>query len=153
MKKVYQLVLIIMVLVFMDQTSKFWALNYWPEFDGNSFYQSGCTTAVGRMLNHRDQLFGWFTSLFGIYLIALFWTSRIPMPILALWTAGGLSNLMEMMFRGYVVDFLVLRWGNGAIIGNIADCYIVIAIIALAVSAPFLKWKDLVIGSRFDIKY
>lgn len=55
-----------------------------------------------------------------------------PLRILCvLLSAGAVGNIIDRLWRGYVVDFLYFKWINFPIF-NVADCYVVMAVISLA---------------------
>lgn len=54
--------------------------------------------------------------------------------------AGGCSNLLDRIFRGYVVDFININELFQFAIFNVADMFIVVGICGLAIS--FLAHKD-----------
>lgn len=58
--------------------------------------------------------------------------------------AGGISNLLDRVFRGFVVDFINVNDFINFAIFNIADIYIVVGIIGLACCMIFKgdkEWK------------
>ena len=53
---------------------------------------------------------------------------------------GGICNLIDRVFKGYVVDFIDLRIINYPVF-NIADCFVVIGAVLLCVYILFSKEK------------
>lgn len=53
---------------------------------------------------------------------------------------GGIGNLIDRVFKGYVVDFIDLRIINYPVF-NIADCFVVIGAVLLCVYILFSKEK------------
>ena len=51
--------------------------------------------------------------------------------------AGGVGNLIDRIFRGYVVDFISVTW-IGFPIFNIADCCVVIGAVLLLIFFFFI---------------
>ena len=64
------------------------------------------------------------------------------MLILSLVLAGGFSNLIDRLFRGYVVDFINLFPNAKFPIFNIADIFIIIGWILLAFIFAINTWRD-----------
>lgn len=57
---------------------------------------------------------------------------------------GGLGNIIDRIFRGFVVDMIHLDFMNFPVF-NVADCFITCGCIALFVSLAFFNkemWKD-----------
>lgn len=75
--------------------------------------------------------------LFGFYLII---SKRVRHPLtvagVSLMIAGGVGNLIDRIFRGYVIDYLEVRIFNFAIF-NFADCCVVVGAITLMVAVLF----------------
>ncbi len=55
--------------------------------------------------------------------------------------AGAVGNMIDRMFRGYVVDFLYFKLIDFPIF-NVADCYVVIAAIAAGVLIGFYYTEE-----------
>jgi signal peptidase II len=60
--------------------------------------------------------------------------------LLVLLAAGAVGNLWDRMVRGYVIDFLYFKLINFPIF-NIADCYVVIAAVGIALYLGFYDEK------------
>lgn len=76
--------------------------------------------------------------LFGMYLIVF---KKIQKPMIvysvALMIAGGIGNLIDRIFRGFVIDYIEIRIFRFAIF-NFADCCVVIGAILLLIYTIFL---------------
>ena len=57
--------------------------------------------------------------------------------------AGGVSNLLDRIFRGYVVDFIDVSDLFGFAIFNVADIFIVVGIIGLAICMIFPQFGNI----------
>lgn len=53
-------------------------------------------------------------------------------------TAGGIGNVIDRIFRGYVVDFLYFKLINFPVF-NVADCYVTISLVVLLLYVLFTK--------------
>ena len=56
--------------------------------------------------------------------------------------AGGVSNLLDRVFRGYVVDFININDFINFAIFNVADIFIVVGVIGLAFCMIFKGEKN-----------
>jgi signal peptidase II len=65
------------------------------------------------------------------------WSVSVPLLALILVTAGAVGNYLDRVFRGYVVDFVHLRYWP---VFNVADVYITVGGLVLA-WAVFAKRK------------
>lgn len=100
--------------------------------------------AAFSMLEGNRWLLTFFTSallLVGAYILV---SKKLTHPF-AVWTiaavmGGGAGNLIDRIFRGYVVDYIDVRLINFAVF-NFADCCIVIGTILFAVYILFIH-KD-----------
>lgn len=55
----------------------------------------------------------------------------LPLRLLSVMlVSGAVGNMIDRILRGYVVDFLYFKWINFPVF-NVADCYVVISIIAI----------------------
>ena len=57
--------------------------------------------------------------------------------------AGGVSNLLDRIFRGYVVDFIDVSDLFSFAIFNVADIFIVVGIIGLAICMIFPQFGNI----------
>ena len=86
-----------------------------------------------------------FTSIFiiaGLYLVI---TRKIKRPAL-LWSvnliiAGGLGNLIDRVFRSYVIDYFEVKLFRFAVF-NFADCCIVIGAIIMVILFIFFDKSE-----------
>ena len=95
----------------------------WSMFEGQQWLLIGVTSAMivgllavllsGRFRRHRLAMFG------GILVVA-----------------GGIGNLIDRIFRGYVVDFLRTDFMDFPIF-NVADCFVVVGALLLFVYFVF----------------
>ncbi len=85
-----------------------------------------------------------FTSIVLIVLVLLILFKKIKTPFVV-WTvmlivAGGVGNLIDRIFRGYVIDYIDFRLIGFAIF-NFADCCVVIGTILLLVYLVFFEGR------------
>lgn len=90
----------------------------------------------------------WFliavTAIYVSALLYLLLSKKIKQPFLiwsvALIISGGIGNLIDRIFLGYVVDFIDLRIINFAVF-NFADCCVVIGVIMVFIYVLFLSGR------------
>ena len=93
-----------------------------------------------------------FVALFVALTAAVLWEYfKKPLPFtkferwcIAAVYGGGLGNIIDRIFRGFVVDMIKLEFMDFPIF-NVADCFITCGCIALFVSLAFFNkgfWKD-----------
>lgn len=155
---VYIALAMILVLVGIDQGIKLWAFNVLANADMPiQFIKFGdkeiinlsyCENTGAAFSIFKDQLLFLIiiTSVFiflGIYLIA---SKRIKEPILvislSLIIAGGIGNLIDRIFRRFVIDYIEIKLFRFAVF-NFADCCVVIGAIILAVAYILLENKKI----------
>lgn len=77
--------------------------------------------------------------LIGLYLLI---AKKITRPVyiisISLMIAGGVGNLIDRIFRGYVIDYLEVRLFRFAIF-NFADCCVVMGALLLLISVIFFE--------------
>jgi len=104
--------------------------------------------AFGMLQGHR-----WPILIFGVVLMTVLCWLIFKLPegkkysilqiILTCIIAGGIGNMIDRLFYGYVIDFISFVLINYPIF-NVADCYVVCATIALFVMLIFyMKDEDL----------
>lgn len=139
------------LLVFIDQATKLLAehtmrfgerINILPVFDLTLVYNRG---AAFSFLAQGDGWQRWFLSGIAVFAIAfILWLmktqaqeSRRMMLALTLILAGAAGNLIDRLFYGHVVDFLLLYWHPWYYPAfNIADT-------AITLGAILLVWDEL----------
>ncbi len=144
--------LIIIVGFVLDRLSKFWVLD---SIVGNP------VTVIDNFfyLRHLENEGAAFSILQGRTLFLVIMTSVISLIILgiliknknrflrttlSLILAGAMGNLYDRIFRGgRVIDFIEFRFGSYAFpTFNIADCFVVVGTILLAIYILFIHKED-----------
>ena len=93
-----------------------------------------------------------FALIFAVFTAAILWEYfKKPMPFstferwcIAAIYGGAMGNIIDRIFRGFVVDMIHLDFMNFPVF-NVADCFITCGCIALFVSLAFFNkqfWKD-----------
>ena len=93
-----------------------------------------------------------FVAVFAVLTVLVLWEYfKKPLPFskferwcIAAIYGGGLGNIIDRIFRGFVVDMINLDFMDFPIF-NVADCFITCGCIALAISLIFFNkefWKD-----------
>lgn len=115
-----------LIVVLIDQTSKYWALLYLnpyqpkeilPLFNLTLVYNTG---AAFSFLSQAGEWHRWFFTVFSLLMsIALMiWIYRLPLvehlqlSALSLILGGAVGNLIDRAFFGFVVDFLDVYYKN-----------------------------------------
>ena len=140
--------LIIGALVIIDQLTKFMVVKYLVPVDtvsviGDFFklsYLENRGAAFGVFQNQR-----WIFILFTVVILGvMLWIglkyeikSKLLFTSLVLVTAGGIGNLIDRIFLGYVIDFL--SFSIFPPIFNFADCCITVGAIMLLFSVMLVK--------------
>lgn len=135
------------LLVILDQITKWLAYIYKPDFDvfGNFLrvdYIENTGTIFG-LLENSNFIF-MILSIILCIVIAVYMKLKVPKrsameKFFALILAGGIGNLIDRIFRGFVVDFISLKYVG---IFNFADMYIVIGVILIVFFELREIWKD-----------
>lgn len=146
--------LIIALLVVIDQTSKVIAYNTLA-VNGNastiknavfSFYYVENTGISFSMLNSKMTLIIIITTIILICLLyVLIKTPKtlyyMPFSItLSVIVAGAIGNLYDRIFRGYVIDFIMLEFISFPVF-NFADICVCVGLLVLVILI-FFKYKD-----------
>lgn len=128
--------------VLLDQLTKFYIISNFQVHESctaiegflNFTYVQN-TGAVGGILSDHRWIFMTVTAI--VVLACLFiilsgkMRSKLMLCALTLVLAGGVGNMLDRIFRGYVIDFIDLKFGflENFFIFNIADCLVVIGVI------------------------
>lgn len=147
-------ILLTIMLVFLDQISKYVIFatiglgNPVPVVDGFfRLYGVYNTGAAFSMLNDHSWillLISIISSIAIAYFMKDFSLKRRPLYSIAivLILSGCIGNMIDRMFNSYqVYDFIELEFVNFAIF-NIADCYLTVGVIIMAVFLLFFEQKD-----------
>ena len=148
-------IIIMAVLVLIDQLTKKWAVNTLKDSDPvilikgvlQLYYlPSGNTgAAFGILSGHRILFLCIAASVVGVILFLLI---RLPIDrrftviriLLIFIAAGGIGNMIDRFVLTYVIDFIYFYLINFPIF-NVADCYVTVATIILALLILF-KYKE-----------
>lgn len=135
----------ILLLIFLDQLSKYFAYDAKPSFSviGNILridYIQNTGTIFG-LLENSNIVFIVLAFVLCIvicmYMKYKIEKKSITYKCLKLILAGGIGNLIDRIFRGFVVDFISLKFVG---VFNFADSYIVIGVIILL----FMELKEFI---------
>lgn len=107
-------------------------------------YLQNLGAAFGSMQGQKWLLIG-VTSVVLLGLLIYLCSGRVKSPLLAtsltLIVAGGIGNLIDRIFRGFVVDYVDVRIINFAIF-NLADCCVVIGTALLLLHVIRTELRD-----------
>jgi hypothetical protein len=134
-------------MILLDQATKAAATALLPAFDGGDGLFS-----LGFLLHPEPDDTRSLVVGTGLAFYAYAWSLNLPKPVLCAWTAGGLSNLLELWANGAVVDFVGISNGADAFtVFNVADVIIVVGFVALLgyTVAGKVRATDFMVGSAF----
>lgn len=152
----YLPILAVIVLIILDQGTKIWALGSLKPIHNLTLIDGFMDLTF---VENRGVAFGMFSGqrwfillLTGIIAIGLIWF-YVTMPkkkeyfplrmALILVLSGAAGNIIDRMFRGYVVDFFEFTFFEWPVF-NVADIYVVVGVILLALMIVFVvKDEDL----------
>lgn len=151
------LLLISAVLVVLDQVSKYLVVQYLPKeaqikvipYLFNFTYVENRGAAWGMMANSR-WIFIVISSLAVVLLAALLLyfakSKKLFVASLVLIFAGGIGNMIDRIFNGFVVDFIQFDFWQSFPVFNVADSYVTIGgfmliIYVLFIDKSFLSGK------------
>ncbi|MFH0870782.1 MAG: signal peptidase II [archaeon] len=132
--------IILAALVIIDQLLKFWVSSARPSIDAGIFslrYVTNTGASFGMLRDNNTALIFVSLMVLGIIMMNVKHIQRkheLPMILII---SGLVGNLIDRIFRGFVVDFLDLHWWP---VFNLADSCIVIGAVWLA--AAVLLEKD-----------
>lgn len=146
MRKRLGLLFVVILLILLDQGSKAWILSRYGRQMGESIPLWNGVLHL-RLMRNEGVAFGFFQHLEFLPLL-LSIAALIALPLLrhfllpkgalidygtAMVLAGGASNLLDRLLRGYVVDFLEIRLFTFAIF-NVADIFVTLGILLLVIA-------------------
>lgn len=151
------IVWITMFLVLIDQISKFICIHglkplHSIEVIENFFYLTFVENrgaAFGMLQGGR--IFFVTTAVFAVF-ASIYYYNKIPknklLPLarasLILICAGAIGNMIDRVFKGYVVDMLhFIFFGNDFAVFNIADIYVCVGTFILMITILFTKDEDI----------
>ncbi len=149
---VYIALLMALIFIGADQWIKVWAAENLAGKVPVQFIKFGDTEVINlsycentgaafSILSGQTTLLSIITAVVIIIAIYLLLSKKIKQPFLifsvALIIAGGLGNLIDRIFRGYVIDYIEVKLFRFAVF-NFADCCVVIGAIMMMVFALFL---------------
>ena len=141
----------IAALIGIDQLIKVWATNNLIGQGSIQFIHFGETNIINlSYYENTGAAFSIFkdktifliliTSVFIIFGLWLLISKKIKHPLMissvALISAGGIGNLIDRIFRGFVIDYIEIKLFNFAVF-NFADCCVVIGAVLLIVFILF----------------
>lgn len=144
MKKYFKIIILIISLIIFDQISKVLITNYFEVGDSLSiinnffkfFYIKNTGAAFGIFMNSKVTLII-ITLMLIVYLIIELKkniNNKVISISLSLIISGALGNLIDRIFRGYVVDFISFTiFDKEMAIFNVADTFITFGVVLLLI--------------------
>lgn len=146
----------VIVLILLDQGTKLWALASLKPIHNMTLVEGFMDLTF---VENRGVAFGMFSGqrwfillLTGIIAVGLIWfyvtmpkkKEYFPLRVsLVLVLSGAVGNIIDRLFRGYVVDFFEFTFFDWPVF-NVADIYVVAGVILLALMIVFVvKEEDL----------
>lgn len=156
-------VIAVIVLILLDQGTKFWALASLKPIHNITLVEGFMDLTF---VENRGVAFGMFSGqrwvillLTCIIAVGLIWfyvtlpkkQEYRPVRVsLILILSGAMGNIIDRMFRGYVVDFFEFTFFEWPVF-NVADIYVVVGVILLALMILFVvKDEDLELKKKKD---
>ena len=152
-------IIAVVVLILLDQGTKLWALASLKTIHNMTLVEGFMDLTF---VENRGVAFGMFSGqrwfillLTGIIAAGLIWfyvtmpkkKEYFPLRVsLVLVLSGAIGNIIDRLFRGYVVDFFEFTFFEWPVF-NVADIYVVVGVILLALMIIFvvkdedLEWK------------
>lgn len=136
--KIIKLIIIIVILlIILDQLSKILITNFYEYPIGNDYLKIEIDRNTGMALGFNDgNLKNIFITLFILFIVAIFIKNQLDRfdkktaIAISMILGGAISNLIDRIFRGYVLDFFKIF--NLCVL-NLADIFIVVGWILLVV--------------------
>lgn len=147
-------VIFLLVLISLDQLSKFWARNYLKPLSVKDFipkflefkYAENTGMAFSYLANH-PLILTILISIISIILLILLFRSEKTDLFLIFITAGAISNLLDRYFFGFVTDFINPVFINFAIF-NLADVFLNIGLYIYIFELFFNKEKPILLAQK-----
>ncbi len=143
--------LVVVLSVILDQITKIIAESSLKGTDGvivipkvlSFSYLENRGAAFGIFSDSR-WVFMVFSTVAIVTMIYLIFSMRKKHPIflisLSMLVGGGIGNMIDRIFRGYVIDFFKVLFVDFAVF-NVADCFVTVGAIILAIYMMFI-YKD-----------
>ena len=149
-------IIAVAILILLDQGTKFWALASLKPIHNMTLVEGFMDLTF---VENRGVAFGmfsgqrWFILLLTcVIAVGLIWfyvtmpkkKEYLPLRVsLVLVLSGAVGNIIDRLFRGYVVDFFEFTFFEWPVF-NVADIYVVVGVILLALMIIFVvKDEDL----------
>ena len=156
-------IIAVVVLILLDQGTKFWALASLKPIHNMTLVEGFMDLTF---VENRGVAFGMFSGqswfillLTGIIAAGLIWFYKampkkkeyFPLRVsLVMVLSGAIGNIIDRLFRGYVVDFFEFTFFEWPVF-NVADIYVVVRVILLALMLIFVvKEEDLDFKKKKD---
>lgn len=136
-KTVKMIVIIVAIIILVDQASKLLVSNLLTETIGNDFFKLEIANNTGMAFGFNDgNIKNIFISIFVLVIVISFIKNQLERIdkktaiVIAMALGGAISNLIDRIFRGSVLDFIkIYKIPNF----NLADMFIVIGWILIII--------------------
>ena len=156
-------IIAVVILILLDQGTKFWALASLKPIHNMTLVEGFMDLTF---VENRGVAFGMFSGqrwfillLTGIIAAGLIWFYKampkkkeyFPLRVsLVMVLSGAMGNIIDRLFRGYVVDFFEFTFFEWPVF-NVADIYVVVGVTLLALMILFVvKDEDLDFKKKKD---
>ena len=156
-------IIAVVILILLDQGTKFWALTSLKPIHNMTLVEGFMDLTF---VENRGVAFGMFSGqrwfillLTGIIAAGLIWFYKampkkkeyFPLRVsLVMVLSGAVGNIIDRLFRGYVVDFFEFTFFEWPVF-NVADIYVVVGVTLLALMILFVvKDEDLDFKKKKD---
>ena len=156
-------IIAVVILILLDQGTKFWALASLKPIHNVTLVEGFMDLTF---VENRGVAFGMFSGqrwfillLTGIIAVGLIWFYKampkkkeyFPLRVsLVMVLSGAIGNIIDRLFRGYVVDFFEFTFFEWPVF-NVADIYVVVGVTLLALMILFVvKDEDLDFKKKKD---
>ena len=156
-------IIAVVILILLDQGTKFWALASLKPIHNMTLVEGFMDLTF---VENRGVAFGMFSGqrwfillLTGIIAVGLIWFYKampkkkeyFPLRVsLVMVLSGAIGNIIDRLFRGYVVDFFEFTFFEWPVF-NVADIYVVVGVTLLALMILFVvKDEDLDFKKKKD---